>query len=53
MAKPIETTPALNKRQYTTFLEDVFSNEEKRAPKEDVVIAKSLFKKLKNKPMFE
>ena len=53
MARPIETTPALNKRQYAKFLDDVFSNEDKKAPEKDVVIARSLYKKLKNKPMFD
>ena len=52
MARLIKCTPALNRKEYTRFLNNVFSNENKKAPKKDMEIGRYLCKKIQSKPMF-
>lgn len=52
MARLIESTPALNEKQYTKFLNNVFSNESKKASRKNVEAGKILYRKIKCNPMF-
>ena len=49
MAKPISVTPVLSGKQYENFLKEVFSAENKKAPRKEVKRGLKLFEIMEKK----